>query len=301
MALRTTPASRYRWNPTAQRYIDARGRFVAQAVLRKEIDGALASATIRVRTLAEQLRAGQITVEEWELAMRGMAKEVHLYNAAAARGGWAQLGDDDYGRVGRIVRDEYAWIRNFRTEIEDGYPLDGRFLRRVELYAQAGRETFHKVERQVQLEQGNTLERSILGAADHCEGEGSCVEQAARGWVLVGQLIAIGQRLCGRRCKCSIEYSSIGKLADAAKAPDGKTAPVVQKTEEPLPKEPAGPYRAKYASAVMDMDTCDHCARFDSVVVAIDDPRQIPDHACTAERGCHCQWVYIRKTEGTRV
>lgn len=286
MALRTTATSRYRWNATARRYIDARGRFVSETILRKEIDGALASATLRVRALAEQLRAGQITVEEWELAMRGLSKEVHLYTAAAARGGWAQMGDDDYGRVGRIVRDEYAWIRNFRTEIEGGLPLDGRFLRRTELYAQAGRETFHKVERQGQLEQGNTLERSILGAADHCEGEGSCIEQAARGWVTIGRLIAIGQRLCGRRCKCAIEYSSIGKIADATPRP-----------AEPLPKAPTGPYRAKYASAVMDMDTCDHCARFDSVVVAIDDPRQIPDHRCTSARGCHCQWVYIRKTE----
>jgi hypothetical protein len=293
MALRTTPTSRFRWNAVARRYIDARGRFVSQAILRKEIDGALASATLRVRALAEQLRAGQITIEEWELGMRSLSKDVHLYNAAAARGGWAQLGEDDYGRVGRIVRDEYRWIRNFRTEIEDGYPLDGRFLRRTELYAQAGRETFHKTERQSQLEAGNTLERSVLGAADHCEGERSCIEQAARGWVVIGRLIAIGQRLCGRRCKCSMEYSSISAIA-------GPGTPPAERPKEPLPKEAAGPYRAKYASAVMDMDTCDHCARFDSVVVAIDDPRQIPDHACTAERGCHCQWVYIRKTETTR-
>jgi hypothetical protein len=252
-----------------------------------------------VRALAEQLRAGQITVEEWELGMRGMSKEVHLYNAAAARGGWAQLGDDDYGRVGRIVRDEYAWIRNFRTEIEDGYPARWPLPPPgTELYAQAGRETFHKVERQVQLEQGNTLERSILGAADHCEGEGSCVEQAARGWVLVGP--AHRDRAAALRPALQVldrvlQHRQAGGCREGTGWKDGARG---EKTEEPLPKEPAGPYRAKYASAVMDMDTCDHCARFDSVVVAIDDPRQIPDHACTAERGCHCQWVYIRKTEG---
>ena len=288
MALRTSKASRYRWNDTAGRYIDAHGRFVSRAALRAEVDAALQSATARARGLAEQLRTGQIPLEEWELAMRALSKEVHLYSAAAARGGWAQLSADDTGRVGRIVRDEYRWLRGFREEIEDGLPLDGRFSVRTELYAQAGRETFHKTERQAELERGNTLERSILGAADHCEGAGSCVEQRDRGWVLIGTLIAIGRRLCGRRCKCAMEYTSITRLSTS-------DVPVV----EPLPKETPGPYRAKYAMAVMDMETCDHCARFDGVVVKLDDPRRLPDHACTSERGCQCQWVFIRKEEGT--
>lgn len=285
MALRSAKGSQYRWNESAARYLDARGRFVSQSAVRAELDASLKTATSRARAIAEQLRTGQITLEEWELAMRALSKEVHLYSAATARGGWAQLSADDTGRVGRIVRDEYRWLRGFRQDIEDGYVLDGRFSLRSELYAQAGRETFHKVERQVELEQGNTLERSLLGPADHCEGVGSCVEQRDRGWVLIGTLIAIGRRLCGRRCKCAMEYTSIAKIAG--------DAPIV----EPLPKESAGPYRAKYAMAVMDMDTCDHCARFDGVVVKLDDARRLPDHACTSERGCQCQWVFIRKEE----
>jgi hypothetical protein len=286
MAVRSVPLSSYRWSPAANWYINARGQFVSPGVIRAEIDHALEAATARARTLAESLKAGEITVEEWELAMRELSKDVHLYNAAAARGGWANLSADDFGRVGRIVRDEYAYLRNFRHDLERGTPMDGRFLARTRLYAQAGRETFHKVERQGQLEQGKTVERSILGAADHCD---LCVSEAARGWVLIGQLIPIGQRTCGRNCKCTIEYSSVNELADNANA--GKTDP------EPSLDEPPGPYRAKYAMALMDMDTCDHCAQFDGVVVELTDPRQLPDHACTSKRGCHCTWIYIRKDE----
>lgn len=290
MALRTSPTSRYRYNEPARRYIDARGRFVAQATIRAELDVALANASLRVRALAEQLRAREITLAEWEIGMRGISKEVHIYSATAARGGFAQLTQKDYGRLGRVVRNEYAWIRNLRTLIDQGLPLDGRFLARTALYAQAGRETYHKVERQVELEKGNTLERNILAReAVHCTGPISCPNETARGWVVVGQLRPIGQRACGRNDKCAIEYSNVNAIADAA-IPD----------DHP-PEKPVSPYRAKYASAVMDMETCDHCAAFDGVVVAVDDPRKLPDHGCTAERGCQCVWVMINKDEGTVV
>lgn len=290
MALRTQPGSRYRWNATARRYVDARGRFVSSRVVRLELDAALQRATIRIRVLALQLRDGAITLPEWEIGMRGLAKEVHVYSATAARGGFAQMTPAEYGRVGRIVRDQYAFIRNFRNEIADGKPTDGRFLARTALYAQAGRETYHLTERQVELEKGNVLERNILAAADHCaadaaRGTAGCPGETARGWVLIGSLVPIGQRTCTKNCKCTIEYSTVNALADAAAPKD-----------VPKPK-PDSPYRAKYAMALMDIETCDHCAAFDGVVVAVDDPRQLPDHGCTSKRGCQCTWVYIRKEE----
>jgi hypothetical protein len=289
MALRTSTSSKYRWNETARRYIDARGRFVSQATIRAELDVALKSASVRVRALAEQLVAGEITVPEWEIGMRQISKEVHVYSATAARGGFAQLTQADYGRIGRVVRGEYAWIRNLRTEITEAKKVPPRFLSRVQLYTQAGRETYHKVERQVELEKGNTLERNVLAReAVHCRGPSSCPHQTERGWVVVGQLIPIGQRNCFRNCKCTIEYSSVNAMADDAGVPD----------DHPKPK-PESPYKAKYASAVMDMETCDHCAAFDGVVVAVEDPRQLPDHGCTSARGCQCVWVMINKEEGT--
>lgn len=288
MALRTSSRSRYRWNETARRYIDARGRFVAKGVVRAEVDVALANASVRARALAEALRAGELTIAEWEIGMRALSKEVHIYSATAARGGFAQLIARDYGRLGRVVRNEYAWIRNLRGQIEGGLPLDGRFLNRAALYAQAGRETYHKIERQVALEQGHTIERNVLAReAVHCVGGRSCPGETARGWVVVGQLVPIGQRLCARNCKCTIEYSSVNAIADAHRPDDHP------------PEKPASPYRAKYASAVMDMETCDHCAAFDGVVVAVDDPRLLPDHGCTSARGCQCAWVMIDKEEGT--
>lgn len=199
-----SPASRYRWNAVASRYLDERGKFVGRKAVRTELDYALEQATRRARALAEDLRRGAIPLDAWRREIRGVVKQVHLYSAASAKGGWAQLSPADYGRIGRLVRDEYAFLERFRGEIASGKEtLDGRFLARVELYTLAGRQTYHSVERAMMAEHGQTEERSILGDADHCEG---CLAEAAAGWVPIGTSTPIGQRTCGRRCKCRIAY-----------------------------------------------------------------------------------------------
>jgi hypothetical protein len=64
-------------------------------------------------------------------------------------------------------------------------------------------------------DRGYDEESNLLAPAEHCEGQGSCVEQTTRGWVPVGSLIPIGGRLCVTNCKCQIRYrnSETGEIA----------------------------------------------------------------------------------------
>lgn len=206
------PRGGYTWDQAAGRYRDARGRFVPRAAVRSAIDDALARANARARSLAEQLRGRRISLADWTLQMRGLVKEVHLYSAAAAKGGWDQLSPADYGRVGQVVRGEYAFLQRFAADIAAGRPLDGRFLRRVELYAQAGRRTYHQVERADMEVRGYDLEENILGPADHCD---ECPSLTAQGPVPIGTLPPIGTRTCLANCRCRIRYrnSETGAIA----------------------------------------------------------------------------------------
>jgi hypothetical protein len=133
--------------------------------------------------LAEQLRTNQISLDAWLLEMRTLVKDVHLYSAAAAKGGWAQMAQADYGRVGQIVRKQYDYLDVFANDIANGLPLDGRFLRRVALYGEAGRATYHDVEALEMDVRGMDEERNVLHPADHC---GDCVEMTRLGWVKRG-------------------------------------------------------------------------------------------------------------------
>lgn len=220
------PPSAYRWNAVLGRYVAPDGRMVSAAEVRAALDAAIEVTAAETRALTEQLRTGAITLAAWILAMRERIKSSQLYAAALARGGWAQMSPADYTRVSRAVRDQYAFLERFarqvapmlqparlgpipaamRAAVEAAVPLDGHALQRAELYAEAARATYHRTNQEKQQARGMTEERNVLHLADHCEGEGSCVEESFKAWQPVGTLIPIGERLCGPRCKCTLEY-----------------------------------------------------------------------------------------------
>jgi hypothetical protein len=120
-----------------------------------------------------------ISLEAWRASMRDMIKSVHLYDAAAAKGGWGQLTADDYGRIGAIVKKEYQFLERLANGISTGQDPAGW----------AGRAACHDVCRSGARHvpsggarhhgQGRVpLERNVLHPADHC---GDCVGETAKG------------------------------------------------------------------------------------------------------------------------
>jgi hypothetical protein len=71
------------------------------------------------------------------------------------------------------------------------------------MYSEAGRNTFHHVERQEMEIRGMTEERSVKDERDSCD---ECVEQDALEWQPIGEAVPIGERECLTRCKCSMDY-----------------------------------------------------------------------------------------------
>lgn len=198
-----TPA--FTFDDRTGRYRDVEsGRLVGRQVVRLALDQVLESSAREMQALAEGLRNGSVSLGEWQTRMAREVKNVHLASGALAKGGWAQLSPADLGRIGQKVRTQYEFLRGFAAQVANGEQrLDGTLGRRVELYAEAGRGTYHAVEQREMQARGRTEERSLLGAADHCE---ECVEQAARSWQPLGEMVPIGARVCKARCACSVDY-----------------------------------------------------------------------------------------------
>jgi hypothetical protein len=199
------PFGPFKWSPKTGQYVRPNGRFVARKDVRAAIDVALEVEKGRALLLSQELRNGTISLTTWRSEMRAMIKNVHLYDAAIAKGGFAQMTPADYGRVGQIVREQYGFLERFAGQLARGeQALDGRFTERAKMYAEAGRKTYHQTERAVMRAAGFTREWNILHPADHCAG---CLAATAMGKVPIGTLPAIGARDCRTRCRCTLGFS----------------------------------------------------------------------------------------------
>jgi hypothetical protein len=201
---RSVAFSGYTWDANANRYRDSLGRFVDERKIRNELDAALARVGERMNAVSAELQGGRISLEAWHAEMRLAVKNTHVMSAALAKGGWGQLTQRDYGRIGVAVRKQYDYLNGFANEVSLGRQLlNGRFLVRAKMYAQAARMLFERIREAEMIAAGMNEERNVLGIADHCF---DCVAMTALGWVLVGTLIPIGERQCGPNCRCRKAY-----------------------------------------------------------------------------------------------
>jgi hypothetical protein len=198
--------SPYRWNDRAALFRDpATGRFVSRDTVRGWIDQSILKSQQRIQLVTDDVRAGRITVDEWQVTMREEIKRTQLASEMLARGGRAQMTPADFGRVGQRVRVQYGYLRDFASQLVDrSIRTDGSFLNRAKMYAAASRGAFHETEGDVLADAGYTLERNILAIAEHCE---QCVIETRRGFVAIGSLIPIGERTCLVNCRCRLEYA----------------------------------------------------------------------------------------------
>lgn len=198
------PSPEYTWNARTGRYVDARGRFVSRDSVQRSLQQAIANTRAKAQALTARLRSGDASLVEWEQGMRRLVKNVHLYSAANARGGWAQMTAEDWGHVGPTVRFHYGKLHQFAQQLGAGLVMDGRVTSRVDMYMLAGRSSYDDQDFRLQRDKlGRTEERNVLVAAEHCAG---CVEQSARLWVSIGTLTRPGTRDCLSRCRCWVEY-----------------------------------------------------------------------------------------------
>lgn len=209
-----TLSSDYAWNETAGRYINlSTGRFVPFNAVRDQLESVIDQSAIRMNGITQQLIDQQVSLAEWQSVMMEQIKLSHTAAAAASRGGWAQMSQSDWGAAGRMIRDQYDYLRNFAEEIASGkQALDGRALVRADLYGDAARGTFEQMRRRYEQQQNGMQEEiRILGEADHCPG---CLEQASLGWQTIGTLDPIGAEECITRCHCTFRYRKVGPAGE---------------------------------------------------------------------------------------
>jgi hypothetical protein len=195
---------RFQWSEEKGKYRDlVTGRYISALEVRRAVDQTLRSIGQETKRMADDLRAGRISLDRFRLEMRARTREVHILSAAAGRGGFNKMDAKAWGQVGGVIAEQDKFIDRFIGDIQTGkQPLNGQLNNRAAMYVEAGRTTHERAKREVLADQGHTEERNILRDAKHC---GECPELTARGWQPIGTLPLPGQRECNVNCRCEIE------------------------------------------------------------------------------------------------
>lgn len=174
---------------------------LARAVL----DRTLTGAGNALAETAAQLQANQITLEDWQLQMADNVQLIQFAGGAAAAGGVTALTLAQLELITGLTVEQLSFLRRFALAIAAGdYLLDGRFLWRTRMYAEAGRGAFYDTAASIFSVQGFDRVRSVRNARDSCR---ECI-------AFDGVEYAIGdpankppgKRICLTNCLCSEEY-----------------------------------------------------------------------------------------------
>lgn len=203
--------SGYTYNPDTQRYRDAAtGKFVSRSAIVDLLREQVQSAESRLHDLATAYYEGRISAASFVDITRTEVKRLELQNVALGKGGFDRLDFADFGRVGGSLRNQYAKIIGTAQDVADGKVSLPQLLNRMNGYVGEGRKLYFATLRDnaPRASEGmTTIERRILGNADHCE---DCLSYYNQGYQPVGVLPNPGEACqCATHCRCSITIREV--------------------------------------------------------------------------------------------
>jgi hypothetical protein len=206
---RSGPQHRYRDTAT--------GRYISAQSVRRDV-ARLADTAGRdvARQLTTALKDGRIGLAEWQVGMARAVKNVNYAAVASASGGVNNMTAVERGRAGAIIKQQYAYLRDFAKQIESGeQKLDGRAMRRAEMYMDAAKGSFHEQKRAGFAEShagAVVMVRSHRHKRDSCR---SCVGLDGKWFTMNSpEYIPVGRRECNVNCGCTEEMGT--QAADGA-------------------------------------------------------------------------------------
>lgn len=113
--------------------------------------------------------------------MMDQLRNLHLATGALGIGGWRNADARFYGRTGRVLRDEYAYLARFVNDIVSGKLTAQEIEQRAGLYTDnAYGRYWSEMDRRMAAAGG---EERIINQPGACE---QCVDAASKGWVRAG-------------------------------------------------------------------------------------------------------------------
>lgn len=188
-----------KWNPLLGQYVSSDDTIVPQLVMQSQVKRIVAAQTNKIERLSRSLRAGHLSLAEWEAEIVRVLKVEYVAVARAADGALP------LSEVQRALDEQIGYLDNFAKQIQLGeQKLDGRFLNRAQQYGKSAWNLHQEVYRAQRADRGYTRERRIVN--ETLENCADCIAQADLGWQPIQTLKALGDSKCGNNCACHFEF-----------------------------------------------------------------------------------------------
>ena len=147
----------WKWNKTAGRYYDTdTGRFLSRARALEFVDESLAATEKATDLLASYVSDGMLAVDDWQLLMRQEIKREYIREYMLGRGGRAQMTQADWGSIGGMLKEQYAYLDAFADQIATGNLSEAAIRSRSRMYIRSAREAYERANARAQSD--GTLE-----------------------------------------------------------------------------------------------------------------------------------------------
>jgi hypothetical protein len=188
-----------------QQWMDNGSPLSADAVIAEIRHLQDASETI-LMNLTNQVYAGQITLEQWQIASASVLKDMHLAQTAFGAGGKKSLTPAELARVEETLKKEYTFLRDFAVAVAAGLSL-AMALNRILMYAIGSQQSYwwslvHSLPPNARI-------IWTLHPAEHCQ---NCLDLAAGSPYTPANLPTVpgaGATECLSYCKCTLEIGAI--------------------------------------------------------------------------------------------
>jgi len=163
----------------------------------------------KLRLLGIALGNSEIDVQFYQREMTNEIEAEHTAAIAIWLDELEELSEIDEELLRIRLNTETGYLSGLIAAWRAGSVTQGRLASRSQMYGAAVRPTYYQAVNATAISEGFELERNLLSPVDNCTGAGSCTQETGRGFVSIGTLIPIGNRVCLSNCMCRLEFIKV--------------------------------------------------------------------------------------------
>jgi hypothetical protein len=199
----------FKWEKTSNRYRNKEtGRFISKEAVYTLTQKRVEYVKGDLGSVGQLLLDGKINLKTWQQQTAETLKILHTQQYLLGVGGQKSLQKSDYLEIGRELKNQYQYLRNFAVDLTQGKMSPAQFSARLSMYADAAKVSFFRGEKVAAGRAGFAFgRRSLTSGHIHCS---DCPVYAARGIVPIDEVVMpLVACQCTTNCKCRVFYFTL--------------------------------------------------------------------------------------------